>query len=136
MEKQNREYRVLVVDDHPVTVRTLCRVLRRRGFEADQACDGMQALEIIRNSKRPYDLLITDIIMPGMSGLELVEYTEDVSPDTKFLLISAFLPDSAPGLEGLPFFQKPFGMDAFTDKVQELCRSRPMRGHPTLFLHR
>lgn len=130
-------YRLLIVDDDPLVRRTLVRVLQNRGFGVDDAGDGLSALALIRASSQPYDLLITDVVMPGMSGLELVEYAEDVSPDTRFLLISAYLPETF-RLEGLPFLQKPFGMDTFLGKVRDLCESwNPRENHsPPLFLHK
>jgi DNA-binding response OmpR family regulator len=77
---------VLVVDDEHVIADTLAAILMRNGFEAMATYDGRSALEIARAI--PPDLLITDVFMPGMSGIDLAIGMRAAIPDCKVLLFS------------------------------------------------
>ena len=78
MSENNNEHpiRVLVVDDHPNTAITLARALSqlRIGIDVTSATSGKQALEFAKQD--PIDILITDMMMPGMNGLELIEHLQ------------------------------------------------------------
>jgi len=63
--------RVLVVDDTPANRDMLCRRLRRHGFDVDAAPDGASALDLLQ--RRPFDLVLLDVMMPGMNGLEVLK---------------------------------------------------------------
>jgi CheY-like chemotaxis protein len=103
--------RVLVVDDERLLADTTAAILRRTGFNAKTAYDGFGALEMMA-SFHP-DFLLTDIMMPGMNGVELAIAITKIHPATKILLfsgqagISEILEDSkAKGFE-FPLLAKP-----------------------------
>jgi CheY-like chemotaxis protein len=75
--------RLLVVDDH----RTLSEILENAGFEVDVAYDGWQAIEKAARFKP--DQLLSDVMMPGMNGVELAKAVRKMHPSTKILLFSA-----------------------------------------------
>jgi CheY-like chemotaxis protein len=77
---------ILVVDDEPVIADTLTAVLRRSGFAAFAAYDGLSALELA--AAIPPQLLISDIAMPRMNGVELAMTLVNTIPDCKVLLFS------------------------------------------------
>ncbi len=78
--------KLLIVDDEP-NVRTFCiRALRRQGYEAQGASSGVEALELLQ--KERFDLLATDIKMPGMSGLELVRQALESREDLAVIVIT------------------------------------------------
>jgi len=77
---------VLVVDDEHLIADTLAAILMRSGYAAVAAYDGRSALEIARAI--PPDLLITDVFMPGMSGIDLAIAMQAAIPDCKVLLFS------------------------------------------------
>jgi len=64
--------RILVVDDEEAYRRLMAKHLERKGFEVESAGDGQTALAVLEGSE-PFDVLVTDLMMPGMSGLELLE---------------------------------------------------------------
>lgn len=66
--------RILVVDDEPTILSLVRRVLVRAGYHVDTAVDGHQALELLRQHR--YDLLLSDVYMPGLSGMELLARLE------------------------------------------------------------
>lgn len=77
---------VLVVDDEPVIANTLALILNNSGFNAASAYSGEEALERARTN--PPDILISDVIMPGINGIELATRVRASWPDCRILLFS------------------------------------------------
>ncbi|MDO5575987.1 MAG: response regulator, partial [Fibrobacter sp.] len=80
--------RILVVDDNELFRDSVIETLVRLGYDTDAAFNGFDALEKI--SKSCYDLIISDMKMPRMSGLELLEKIKEIDPDMPFLIITAY----------------------------------------------
>jgi len=78
--------RVMVVDDESTIADTLTEIFTRSGYAAEAAYDGEDALE--RALLKPPELLITDVVLPGMSGIELAVTMKRIYPDCKVLLFS------------------------------------------------
>ena len=83
-------YRMLIVDDEKIERSGLCGLVRRFGypFEILQASNGKQAVQLLQ--REPFDVLITDIRMPLMDGLELAEWARDNAPRTHVVIASAY----------------------------------------------
>ena len=80
-------YRVLVADDDPDYLRLMSGHLRKRGYEVETAENGVQALE--RMGKAPaFDVLVTDLMMPGMDGYELLRSARALDPRIEVVVIS------------------------------------------------
>jgi response regulator RpfG family c-di-GMP phosphodiesterase len=79
--------RVLVVDDEPRIAGLLCAKLSREGFECHECYSGEQALEVL--AREEFDLILSDIRMPGMSGLELLAVVHEKHPRSAFVLVTA-----------------------------------------------
>src|SRR5919199_1387578 len=79
---------VLVVDDEAAVRRFAARVLERDGFEVREASDGAEALELVRKFGPEIDAVVTDIVMPRMNGVELMEALSASHPDLPVLLMS------------------------------------------------
>lgn len=82
---------VLVVDDDRGMVKTLCDILKVKGYEAEPAYTGEEALEKIRSEKP--DCVLMDIRMPGISGVEAMEMIRTQAPDLPVVLMSAYPTD-------------------------------------------
>lgn len=114
---------ILVVDDEPLIRETVCDVLQPRGCIVDLACDGEEAIEKI--SAQKYDLIISDIKMPGADGYEVFEAARRASEDTAVILMTAFGYDPKHSIvrahrEGLSsVLFKPFKVNQLLDE----CRS-------------
>lgn len=78
---------ILVADDEPAMMQMMVRRLVRMGYEADQAEDGRAALACIE--KTNYDLIVTDIYMPGVTGLELLRQAKESDPQTQVIVVTA-----------------------------------------------
>ena len=115
---------VLVVEDE-AGVRDLIRaILEGHGYHVLDADSGPEALEIVRRRAAPVHLMITDVVMPGMSGGELAEMAHAIAPDMKVLFISGYTDEAVVqhGVlhAGIPFLQKPFTRHALAAKIREL----------------
>jgi CheY-like chemotaxis protein len=114
---------VLLVEDEDA-VRALAReVLRRHGYVVLEACHGVDALRVAERHPDDIHLLVTDVVMPHMSGREVAQRLSSVRPHMKTLFMSgytdhALLPeDLTPGAE---FMQKPFTPEVFARKVRRI----------------
>jgi DNA-binding response OmpR family regulator len=79
---------ILVVDDEPVARQSLSDILRLEGYGVSAVANGQAAVEYVRT--HPVDLMVVDLRMPGMDGLEVVQVVNQVSPDTEVILLTAF----------------------------------------------
>lgn len=79
---------ILVVDDEPVARQSLTDILKLEGYNVSSAPNGQAAVEYVRT--HPIDLMIVDLRMPGMDGLEVVQVVNQISPETEVILLTAF----------------------------------------------
>ena len=79
---------ILVVDDEPVARQSLTDILKLEGYSVSSAPNGHAAVEHIRT--HPVDLMVVDLRMPGMDGLEVVQVVNQISPETEVILLTAF----------------------------------------------
>jgi CheY-like chemotaxis protein len=80
--------RVLVVDDDEAFCEMMARHLRRKGFQVESAKDGLDAVQILRSSG-PFCVMVTDLMMPGLSGLELLRRARKLDPLIEVIVITA-----------------------------------------------
>src|SRR5438093_1025321 len=99
---------VLVVDDEAVVRRLVCAILERAGFAVLEAGSGAEALDVFQQHRSRINLLLTDILMPGMAGTELVENIRKMEPSIPVLLMSAFDGRLDPRIEHFGRIAKPF----------------------------
>jgi len=121
--------RILLVEDETALRDLIAMILRRAGYSVITAMGGKDALSKTANPEEAgFDLLITDVIMPEMSGIELSERISALHPAAKTLYISGYTDDKIAqhGVleEGVTFLQKPFSPAALTEKVQEVLKER------------
>jgi len=79
---------ILVVDDEPVARQSLTDILRLEGYSVNSVPNGQAAVEYVRT--HPVELMIVDLRMPGMDGLEVVQVVNQISPETEVILLTAF----------------------------------------------
>jgi CheY-like chemotaxis protein len=118
---------VLLVEDEE-SVRELIReALEARGYNVCSARNGNEALAIATRQELQIDLMITDVVMPGMGGRELATRIATIRPGTRILYLSGYTEDAIVHhgvLElGTAFLQKPFTLDALASKVREVLEA-------------
>ena len=125
--------RVVIIDDEELFLNTISRIMSRAGYEILPANRPNQALEIIRNNAR-IDLVISDVNMPEMRGMELVREIARIRPGTASLLFTGGLINPAEVPEGVPILRKPFStaelisaanaaMERFTQIATDFART-------------
>ena len=82
--------RLLLVDDEAELVESAARLLKRIGYHASGETDPCAALETLRDKPTEFDLVITDLTMPSMSGIQLAQQIKDINPDLPIILLSGF----------------------------------------------
>lgn len=115
---------ILLAEDE-YAVRALCsRVLQAAGYHVIEAADGAQAVELATRHAAQIDLVVTDVVMPGMSGREAADAICALRPETRVLYMSGYTDDDIlrhDVLRGLvAFLPKPFTPDVLLARVQEL----------------
>ena len=116
--------RILLVEDEEAVRQLAFMVLTRAGFHVESAADGTEALRMAANAAQPFTLLLTDVVMPGMSGREVAEALTVRQPGMKVLYMSGHADASlarhgvtGPGIAMLP---KPFRPETLLARVREL----------------
>lgn len=119
---QKESNRIMVVDDESTLVNIMIKFLKGMGLECEGYEDPQKALESFRI--KSFSMLITDINMPGMSGLELLEKVRAVSPDCKAIMVTGFGEKEkvleAMRLGASDFLEKPLEMGSFRSAVKRL----------------
>src|SRR5690606_20695724 len=115
---------VLLVEDEPA-VRSLAeRVLMRQGYHVLSAGSGVEALRLAQGLHGQIDLLVTDVVMPEMGGVQLAEHLLAIRPDLRVLFISGYAADTVPTTDRngrqLHFLEKPFSPARFTEYVRQV----------------
>jgi DNA-binding response OmpR family regulator len=119
MDEQN----ILLVDDEPRLACSLRDMLEysNQGYRVSVAHFGAEALDMLGD--QPVDLLVTDLRMPGISGLELIRQVREINPQTRTMLITAF---GSPEIEervremGAVYLPKPFSLLEFAAVVKRI----------------
>ncbi|PWT99980.1 MAG: hypothetical protein C5B51_26005 [Terriglobia bacterium] len=120
---------ILVVDDEAVVLSTVCSILEYSGFEVLQADSPEAAFSIAGNERRVIDLLLCDVVMPGMNGPELADRFRLLHPETGVLFMAG-LPDTPEIAQrilsrGLAFLPKPFLPATLAEKVRQVLSRGP-----------
>jgi two-component system cell cycle sensor histidine kinase/response regulator CckA len=115
---------ILLVEDEDAVRDFAVRALSMRGYKVLDACGGEEALEIVRDLDGSIDLLITDVVMPGMEGPQLVKEVRAMMPELRVIFISGYAEESFRNSPDRPedclFLPKPFSLKQLTSKVKEV----------------
>jgi CheY-like chemotaxis protein len=126
---------ILLVEDQEPVREMLKKALTIRGYTVLEAAGGEEALGLAGQHRGLVDLLITDVVMPVMSGRELAERLTAERPGMKVLFISGFADRAVVhhGMlsPGINYLQKPFPLSELARKVQEILKGPPASGEPS-----
>jgi two-component system response regulator PilR (NtrC family) len=121
-------HRILIVDDDDIVRESLSAVLENRGFSCRQAVDGSEALQLLRQTD--FDVVITDLEMPQINGIELIEKASQFNSRTSFILITAY-GSMETAIEALrkgafDYLIKPLNFEDVAIKVKKLLEHREL----------
>jgi PAS domain S-box-containing protein len=115
---------ILIVEDEEIVRKLAVRILKGLGYTILEAPEGGAALILCEDFKKPIHLILTDVVMPGMSGLKLVERLREIHPEIKVLYMSGYTDNAIlhHGVleKGTHFIQKPFTLENLARKVREV----------------
>jgi len=119
------EYRVLLVDDEEEFVSALSERLMLRGIEVDSALNGEEALA--RLVEKEFEVVILDVMMPGLGGLEVLRQIKSTHPDTQVILLTGH-GSTREGIEGMrlgafDYLIKPVDIEEMLEKMKEAAKT-------------
>lgn len=117
---------ILIADDEEMILEIAVKMLEKLGYTVFKACNGREALEIYKCHSDGIDLVILDMVMPGISGGEAYDRIKEINPQSKILLASGYSADGKAreilnrGCDG--FIQKPFNLEKLAAKVGKIVK--------------
>lgn len=114
--------KVLLVEDEDVVRSFGVRALKRQGYEVLEAVDGLDALEVMKGCNGEVDIVVSDVVMPGMDGPTMLKELRKTNPDLKIIFVSGYPNEAfqqALGEETFAFLPKPFSLPQLAAKVKE-----------------
>lgn len=117
---------ILLVEDEDMLRGLIRELLEIKGFAVIEASQGLEALELMAAAPSPVDLVLTDVVMPHMSGSELVERLRAERPSLKVIFMSGYTGANNAAIHkslempGVAFLQKPFRLNALISVVEGL----------------
>jgi len=118
---------ILVVENGEILRPLICEILRKEGYNVLEAQDGDEALLVWQRYQGPIDLVLTDVVMPNMSGKELAEHLRSLQPEIKVIYMSGYessiLSTGNKFGSDAVFLQKPFRPIELSEKIREILQS-------------
>ena len=110
---------ILLVEDEPLILRVTAGILRSAGYAVLPASGGPEALRVAQGHDSAIDLVVTDLMMPGMDGQALVERLKQLRPTLRVIYVSGYT-DNTSDVIGSAFLGKPFAVSELLGKVREV----------------
>jgi two-component system, cell cycle sensor histidine kinase and response regulator CckA len=117
----------LVVDDEPAVRELLIRALELAGYDVVAVRDGEAGLAAARGADLPYDLVVTNSYMPGLSGEQLIGHLRKLYPGLPILHLDDLAHPIGPNAESVPTLYRPFSIDALLEAVARCLEERDTR---------
>jgi len=118
---KRKKAKILVVEDNPATRELLRELLSQEGYMVKIARDGKEAL--LKARKESFNLILTDVKMPRMNGIQLLKELQKITPDTKVVIVTATADSEiavkAMKLGAYDYITKPFCLDSILQKVKK-----------------
>ena len=123
----DQSLRLLIIDDEEHVLGNLCHFLTNKKYDVVSASDGLEGLKLFENDQQGFDLIITDIVMPQISGTGLISMIKKKIPDMPVIAITGWgeYPDSfAIESQADKLLSKPFDLSELDKAINELVSSK------------
>ena len=127
LNSMDQSLRLLIIDDEEHVLANLCHFLNDKNYDVTSASDGLEGLRLFENDQQGFDLIITDIVMPKLSGMSLISIIKKKFPDTPVIAITgwgeypgAFATES----QADKVLSKPFELSELDKTINELIYSK------------
>lgn len=132
----NKKIRVLLVDDEEQFVKNMARILKVRGFDVSTAFSGYDAVDKVKKEGL-FDVVVLDVKMPGMDGIETLEKIKQWAPDTEVIMLTGHATLSS-GVRAIrkgayDYLMKPCEVEDLVEKVKEANETENIKRHPVLW---
>jgi CheY-like chemotaxis protein len=116
---------ILLVEDEEEVRKLIAKILRKQGYKVLEASQGKEVFSLCEEQGGPIHLMVTDVVMPEMTGVELAKHIKQVYPEMKVLYMSGYSSDRVAIDHGkvektIEFIQKPFTVDRLARKIREV----------------
>lgn len=122
---------LLVVDDSEEMLNVLSRSLAAEGYDVIWARNGTDTLKVLTREDGPITLMVVDVVLPGMSGPELVEHVRQQHPQAGAIYVSAYdletVREHGVDPETMPFLPKPHEPETLVGRVRDVLREQRLR---------
>lgn len=123
----NQSLKILIIDDDEHVLTTLCDFLSDKNYDVTSAADGFEGLKLFENNPQGFDLVITDLVMPQISGMSLISIIKKKFPDTPVIVITGW--GEYPGAFAIEcqadkVLSKPFELSELDKALKELISSK------------
>ena len=115
--------RILVADDNEEVLAMIDLLLNMLGYRVLQARNGLEAVDIYRSHSEEISMVILDVVMPSMGGIDASKQIRQMNPDARILFLTGYNPDDNAGegqLRAETVVMKPFKVTAFSQKISEI----------------
>jgi DNA-binding NtrC family response regulator len=124
-DRPNHDVRILLAEDEEGLRQLVAGVLQTAGYCLLLAKDGTEALDIAKHHQGPIELLLSNVVMPGIEGPDLARHLQSVRPEMRVMLMSAY-PSGVLLLDNnWHFIHKPFLPKALLQKLDEILSEEP-----------
>ena len=123
----SQSLKILLIDDDKHVLANLCYFLNDKNYDVTSTSDVLEGLKLFENDQQGFDLIITDIVMPQISGISLISIIKKKFPDTPVIAITGWgeYPEAfATESQADKVLSKPFGLTELDDAINELISSK------------
>ena len=127
LNSMDQSLRLLIIDDDEPVLANLCYFLRDKKYDVTTASDGLEGLKLFENDQQGFDLVITDLVMPKISGMGLISIIKKKFPDTPVIAITGWgeYPEAfAVESQADKVLSKPFELSELDKAINELISSK------------
>jgi DNA-binding response OmpR family regulator len=126
----DQSLRILIIDDEEPILSNLCNFLNYKNYDVTPASDGLEGLKLFEKDPKGFDLIITDVVMPKLSGMSLISIIKKKYPHTPIIAITGWgeYPDAlALESQADKVFSKPFELSELDNTINELISSKKQK---------